>query len=144
MSSLNRVLLMGNCTRDPEMRFTPAGQPVCSFGIACNRKFKDKQTNEMREEVCFVDVDYWGEKAAAAREAGLLQKGKLVYIEGRLRFEQWEDKETKQKRSKLKVTAEKVQFAGPPSAARQAEPAAEQAPRAMSPGEEIEADNVPF
>ena len=144
MSSLNRVLLMGNCTRDSELRFTPNGTAVLSFGLAVNRKYKDSATNELKEEVTFVDVDLWGERAEVSQE--FLLKGKLVFVEGRLKFEQWDDKQTGQKRSRLKVVAEKVQLAGgvrqePRSVAPQAQaPAAESKAEAPLDSQ----DNVPF
>lgn len=111
MASLNKVILMGNLTRDVEMRFTPGGLGIASFGLAMSRKFRDKQTNELREEATFVDVDVFGKSAEIAQK--YLSKGRPVFIEGRLKFDQWEDKQTGQKRSKLKVVAENIQFVGP-------------------------------
>jgi single-strand DNA-binding protein len=116
MASLNKVILMGNLTRDVEMRFTPGGLGIASFGMAMSRKFRDKQTNELREEATFVDVDVFGKSAEIAQK--YLSKGRPVFIEGRLKFDQWEDKQTGQKRSKLKVVAENIQFVGPPPGAQ--------------------------
>jgi len=143
MSSLNRVLLLGNCTRDSELRYTPNGTAVLSFGLAMNRKYRDAATNEMREDVTFVDVDLWGQRAEVCQE--LLLKGKLVFVEGRLRFEQWDDKDTGQKRSRLKVVAERVQFPEPRSA-RSAAPAPSTAPSEESKVESPvdHGENVPF
>jgi len=108
MGNLNKVLLMGNLTRDVETRFTPSGQAVADFGVASHRRFKDGKTNEWREETTFVDVAVWGKQAESAGQH--LSKGRLVYIEGHLKYDQWQDKQTGQKRSKLKVVAERVQY----------------------------------
>jgi single-strand DNA-binding protein len=110
MTALNRVLLIGNLTRDPEMRYTPSGMAVCRVGVAVNRRFKDSKTNEMREETTFVDVDVWGRQAETANQ--YLAKGRPVFIEGRLKLDQWEDKQTGQRRSKLGVVCERWQFVG--------------------------------
>jgi single-strand DNA-binding protein len=107
MASLNKVLLIGNITRDPEIRQTPGGQSVCKLGLATNRKFKS-QSGEMREETTFVDVTVWGQRGDAL--AKYLKKGDPVFIEGRLTFEEWQDKTSGQKRTKLSVTAEDWQF----------------------------------
>ena len=112
MANLNKVLLMGNLTRDIEMRYTPSGMAVAQMGLAVNRKFRDKQTNELREEVCFVDIEVWGKQAETAHQ--YLSKGRTVFIEGRLKFDQWDDKQTGQKRSKLKVVALQIQFINSP------------------------------
>ena len=110
MASLNRVLLMGNLTRDIEMRYTPSGMAVARMGLAVNRKFRDTKTNELREEVTFVDVDAFGKTAETAHQ--YLAKGRPVFVEGRLKFDQWDDKTTGQKRSKLFVVADRIQFIG--------------------------------
>jgi single-strand DNA-binding protein len=143
MSSLNRVLLLGNCTRDSEIRYTPGGTAILSFGLAVNRKYRDAK-QEMVEEVTFVDVDLWGQQGEVAQE--FLLKGKQVFVEGRLKFDQWDDKETGQKRSRLKVVAERVQFPEPRSSSRQAGPEPQQPkPEAESPKTPSDSDeNVPF
>ncbi|HYG75356.1 MAG TPA: single-stranded DNA-binding protein [Planctomycetota bacterium] len=110
MANLNKVLLMGNLTRDVEMRFTPSGMALAQFGLATNRKFRDSKTNEMREEVTFVDIEVWGKQAETANQ--YLSKGRPVFIEGRLKLDTWDDKQTGQKRSKMKVVAERIQFLG--------------------------------
>ena len=110
MASLNKVLLMGNLTRDIEMRYTPSGMAVARMGLAVSRKFRDSKTNELREEVCFVDIDVFGKQAETAHQ--YLSKGRPVFIEGRLKLDQWDDKTTGAKRSKLFVVAERVQFVG--------------------------------
>jgi len=113
MASFNKVILLGNLTRDPEVRSTPAGQSVTALGIATNRSFtsggRDGQGGEKREEVTFVDVDFWGRTGELI--AQYLRKGDPIFIEGRLHFRQWEDKEGG-KRSKLSVTGENFQFIG--------------------------------
>jgi single-strand DNA-binding protein len=105
MSSLNKVFLMGNLTRDPELRYTPNGAAVTKFGLAVNRKYK--QGDEWKKDACFVDITVWGKSAENCAE--YLTKGKMVLIEGRLQFQQWET-EDGQKRSKLDVVANNVQF----------------------------------
>lgn len=106
MASFNKVILMGNLTRDPEVRYTNSGTAVTEVGLAVNRTWFDKQANERREEVTFVDVTLWGRTAEVAGE--YLAKGRGVLIEGRLQLDQWDDKETGQKRSKLKVVGDNM------------------------------------
>lgn len=105
MASLNKVLLIGRLTRDPEKRNTPSGLTVVELGIAVNRRFKSG-AGEDREEVCFIDVTVWGKTAEACAEH--LRKGSECFIEGRLKLDQWE--KDGQKRSKIAVVAESVQF----------------------------------
>ena len=107
MASFNKVILMGNLTRDPELRYTPKGTAIARLGLACNRKWKS-ETGEMKEEVTFVDVDAFGKTAETI--AQYLKKGRPILIEGRLRYETWDDKQTKQKKSKLGVVLENFQF----------------------------------
>jgi single-strand DNA-binding protein len=134
MASLNKVFLMGNLTRDVEMRYTPGGLAVAKMGLASSRKFRDSKTNELREETVFVDIDVFGKQAEAAHQ--YLSKGRPVFVEGRLRLDQWDDKQTGQKRSKMVVVAERVQFlggspagqGGAPRAAQGARPAPQQKP----------------
>ena len=111
MASLNKVILVGNLTRDPELRHTPNGKAVCSIGLAVNRFYKDGQ-GEKHEEVCFVDCDLWEKQAEAV--AKYCTKGRGILIEGRLQQDIWEDKDTGDKRSKLKVVCENFQFIGAP------------------------------
>ena len=111
MANLNRVLLIGNLTRDPELRVTPKGTACCQFGLAISRKFKDEAGNE-REEATFVDIEAWGKQGETI--AKYVTKGRPLFVEGRLRFDQWEDKTTQQKRSKLKIVLESFQFLGAP------------------------------
>lgn len=109
MASLNKVMLIGNLTRDPEVRYTPKGTAVAEIGLAMNRVYTT-DTQERREEVTFVDVTLWGRTAELAGQ--YLTKGRSVYVEGRLQLEQWEDKTTNQTRSKLKVVCDQMQFLG--------------------------------
>ena len=111
MASYNKVLLMGNLTRDPEVKYTPKGTALANLGLAVNRRWTT-ETGEQKEEVTFVDVEVWGRQAETAGQ--YLSKGRPVFVEGRLKLDSWEDKESGQKRSKLKVVAERVQFLGAP------------------------------
>ena len=161
MASYNKVLLMGNLTRDPEVKYTPKGTALANLGLAVNRRWTT-ETGEQKEEVTFVDVEVWGRQAETAGQ--YLSKGRPVFVEGRLKLDSWEDKESGQKRNKLKVVAERVQFLGAPSgraefkdespadqaparpASRGARPAA---PPARDTGEPeappaAEDDNIPF
>lgn len=107
MANLNKVMLIGNLTRDPELRVTPKGTSICTFSLAINRKFKDESGGE-REEVTFVDLEAWGK--SGENIAKYCTKGKPLFVEGRLRLDQWEDKNTKEKRSRMKVICENFQF----------------------------------
>src|SRR5271170_4165252 len=109
MANLNKVMLMGNLTRDPEVRYTPKGTAVAELGMAINRYYS-AENGEKREEVTFVDVTLWGRSAEIAGE--YLKKGRPVFIEGRLQLDTWDDKQTGQKRSKLKVVGEAMQLMG--------------------------------
>ena len=106
MPSLNKVMLMGNLTRDPEIRYTPKGQAVTDIGLAINRRYKVE--NEIREEVTFVDVTFWGKQAEVIGQ--YLKKGRPLYVEGRLQLDSWDDKQTGQKKSRLKVIGDEFQF----------------------------------
>jgi len=111
MAELNKVLIMGNLTRDVELRYTTTGSAVARLGMALNRRYRTAQ-GEDREEVCFVDVDVWGRQAETCHQ--YLRKGAPAFVEGRLRLDQWEDRQSGQKRSRLLVHAERVQFLGAP------------------------------
>lgn len=108
MAGYNRVVLVGNLTRDPDYRQLPSGQSMCKLGLATNRQFKNRQTGDMVSEVCFVDIDVWGPQAESCHR--YLQKGRSVLVEGRLKFDSWEDQQTGQKRNKHSVVAERVVF----------------------------------
>jgi single-strand DNA-binding protein len=110
MASFNKVILMGNLTRDPEMRFTQSQMAVCKIGLAVNRRYKDSQTGEWTEKPAFVDVTLFGKRAEAFEK--FHTKGQSAFIEGRLELDTWEDKNTGQKRSKLYVVADNWEFVG--------------------------------
>jgi single-strand DNA-binding protein len=109
MASFNKVMLMGNLTRDPDLKFLPSQTACVEFGIACNRKFRTA-AGEDKEEVTFVDVTSFGKQAEVINQ--YFQKGKPIFIEGRLKFDSWEDKQGGGKRSKLTVVIENFQFVG--------------------------------
>ena len=104
MASFNKVILMGNLTRDPELKYTQSNMAICKIGVAVNRRFKDGQTGEWREEPTFVDVTIFGKRGEAFEKYH--RKGQSCFLEGELRLDSWEDKNTGQKRSKLYVVAE--------------------------------------
>lgn len=109
MASLNVVYLIGNLTRDVELRYTPSGRPVAQFRLAINRRFRDRDGNQ-KEDTVFVDVETWGRRAETAKE--YLAKGWTAFVEGRLRVDEWTGRDG-QKRSKLVVVAWRVQSLGP-------------------------------
>jgi single-strand DNA-binding protein len=109
MANLNKVMLIGNLTRDPELRVTPKGTAICTFSLAVNRKFKDESGGE-REEVTYVDIEAWGKSGENISK--YCTKGRPLFVEGRLRLDTWEDKNTKEKRSRMKVVCENFQFLG--------------------------------
>src|SRR3954463_137938 len=109
MASLNKVMLIGNLTRDPEVKHTPKGTAIAEIGLAVNRVYST-ESGEKREEVTFVDVELWGRTAELGGE--YLKKGRPVFIEGRLKLDTWDDKQTGQKRSKMRVVGETMQFLG--------------------------------
>lgn len=109
MANFNKVYLIGNLTRDPELRVTPKGTAICQFGLAVNRQFKD-ESGALRDETTFVDIEAWGKQGETI--AKYCTKGRPLFVEGRLKFDQWEDKTSGQKRSKLKVVLEGFQFLG--------------------------------
>jgi single-strand DNA-binding protein len=111
MANFNKVILMGNLTRDPELRYTSKGTAIAKIGLAVNRVWTS-ESGEKREEATFVDVDVFGRTAENVGQ--YMRKGSPILIEGRLRLDQWDDKQTGQKRSKLGVVAETVQFLGSP------------------------------
>lgn len=142
MASLNRVMLMGNLTRDPELRYTPNGTPVCDFGLAVNRKFTKRDGGEV-DETCFVDVTMWGKRGAALSE--YLGKGDPVFLEGRLTYDSWEHEG--QRRSKLKVTAESFEFIGGGKRREQGDVAMGGVPadaEGFDDVADVDADEIPF
>ena len=154
MANFNRVILAGNLTRDPELRYTPKGVAIAKITLAINRTWKS-ETGEQKEEVTFVDVDAFGRQAEVVGQ--YMKKGRPFLVEGRLKLDQWEDKNTHQKQSKLKVVLEGFSFidskggdSGAPSDAPRARPAAAPAAAAEAPApaepeaSEPEQDDVPF
>ena len=151
MANFNKVMLMGNLTRDPEVRYTPKGTAIATIGLAVNRQWTT-ESGEKKEEVTFVDVDVWGKQAETIGQ--YMTKGKPIFIEGRLKLDSWDDKESGQKRSKLKVVCEGFQFIGAPKGGNtevsEQPPRASSrpAPRASAPEQEAPAaegdDNIPF
>lgn len=148
-SSLNKVLLMGNITRDIELKTIPSGTAVAQIGLAMNRKWKDA-SGEAKEEVCFVDCEAWGKTAELISQ--YFAKGRPIMVEGRLKLDQWDDKESGQKRSKIKVVIENFYFVdskatGESAAPPAAKPAAKsgwsaRAPVAAAPVSDP--DDIPF
>jgi single-strand DNA-binding protein len=152
MASVNKVILIGNVTRDPEIKYTPKGTALVELGLAMNRVYTP-EGGERREETTFVDVTIWGRTAEIANEYA--KKGKQIYIEGRLQMDTWEDKQSGQKRSKLRVVADNLTLLGggsreggggsrsyddgPPS-----RPPQRSAPPASRPPAEPEDDDIPF
>ncbi len=153
MANLNKVMLIGNLTRDPELRVTPKGTAICQFSLAVNRKFKDESGGE-REEVTYVDIEAWSKQGETI--AKYCTKGRPLFVEGRLRLDQWEDKTTKEKRSRMKVVLENFQFlgsgrgdggagGGEGGEARSYAPRASAAPKpAAPPAQENLDEDVPF
>jgi single-strand DNA-binding protein len=153
MANLNRVLLIGNLTRDPEIRYTPKGTAVADLGLAISRVLNTEE-GERREEVTYVDVVLWARLAEIADQ--YLKKGRPVFIEGRLQLDTWDDKQTGQKRSRLRVVAENMQLLGSRSdseaaasttAPRRAPGPAAPAPRPQQPKDpdlDAEPDDIPF
>jgi single-strand DNA-binding protein len=115
MASLNKVLLIGNLTKDPELRYTPSGTAVANLRIAVNRKFKDR-TGELKEDTCFVTVTAWDKQAEICNQ--YLQKGRPIFVEGILQSRSW-DTPDGQKRSTIDVRAERIQFMGAAGAPKQ-------------------------
>jgi len=109
MASLNKVMLIGNLTRDPEIKYTPKGTAIADIGLAVNRNYTT-ESGEKREEVTFIDVTLWGRTAEIVGE--YCKKGRPLFVEGRLQLDQWDDKQTGQKRSKLKVVGDNIQLLG--------------------------------
>ncbi len=151
MAGFNRVILMGNLTRDPELRYTQKGTAIARVGLAVNRTWRT-ETGEMKEEVTFVDVDAFGKQAETLGK--YLKKGSPILIEGRLKFDTWEDKQTSQKKSKLGVVLETFRFLDSAKdrdndGSRAPRATAPAAPSAPAPAEHVEdapppEDDVPF
>lgn len=150
MASFNKVVLVGNLTRDPELRYTPKGTAIAKIGIAVNRVWTT-DSGEKKEDVTFVDVDVFGRTAENVGQ--YMRKGRPILIEGRLKLDQWDDKQSGQKRQKLGVVAEAVQFLGSAqdserpqgSSQERRQPAAAAPPADPVAGDNPpESDDVPF
>jgi single-strand DNA-binding protein len=148
MAGYNKVILIGNLTRDPELRYTPQGVAIAKIGLAVNRTWKN-EAGESKEEVTFVDVDAFRRQAETL--AQYLKKGSPLMVEGRLKLDQWDDKQTGQKRSRLGVVLEGFQFLGGNRGAEGAAPAPRPAaPKSEAPAADGDAppppedDDVPF
>jgi len=164
MASYNKVILMGNLTRDPQLKYLPSQTAVAEFGLACNRKWKGAN-GEDREEVTFVDCTAWGKTGEVINQ--YFTKGKAIFIEGRLKLDQWEDKQGGGKRSKLSVVVENFQFVGPregggapsgddagapprqarssgPPASRQAPAPSADQPPPIAESQDFKEDDIPF
>ncbi len=134
MASFNKVILMGNLTRDPDLRFTGKGIAIAKIGLAMNRVWRT-ETGETKEEVTFVDIDAFGKQAETLGK--YCKKGSPLLVEGRLRLDSWDDKQTGQKRSRLGVVLESFRFVGPASGARpEAAPDTTQRAAAPAPAQE--------
>jgi single-strand DNA-binding protein len=143
MASYNRVIMMGNLTRDPEYKQLASGQAVCRLGLASNRQFKNRQTGMMVQEVCFVDIDVWGPQADSCNQ--YLQKGRGVLVEGRLKLDSWTDQEG-QRRSKHSIVADRVTFLSSNASEEQMEDigiASEETMKAPKPKKAKTGNNVP-
>lgn len=151
MASVNKVILIGNLTRDPELRYTPKQTAVTEIGLAVNRRYR--VDNDLREETTFVDITFWGQQAETISK--YLEKGRPIYVEGRLRLDSWDDKETGKRRSKLTVVGESFQFlesrgggGGPSDGPRSSGPASSPPPSSSSTGAgplaDDEDDDIPF
>ena len=162
MANLNKVFLIGNLTRDPELRYTPGGTAVAEFGLAVNRQYRD-QSGQNQEETTFLDITVWGRQGETCNQ--YLNKGRSVFVEGRLQYDSWETQDG-QRRSKIRVVAERVQFlggggggdrqGGPPGGQRQGGgrrdgPPPQQGPRGPEPSvqegpvdDDLNLDDIPF
>lgn len=140
--NLNKAMIIGNVTRDPESRATPSGQTVANFGVATNRRWKDQQSGELKEQVEFHNIVAWGRLAETCNQ--YLKKGSKVYIEGRLQTRQWED-QTGAKKNRTEIVAETMIMLDRPSGQASA-PSAAPAPQAPAQPaeEEINVEDIPF
>lgn len=138
MAGYNRIIMIGNLTRDPEYKQLASGQAVCRLGIASNRQFKNRQTGDLVQEVCYVDIDVWGAQAESCRQ--YLAKGRPVLVEGRLKLDSWQD-QNGQNRSKHSIFADRVVFLGS-NAEATAEPSSVEENQQTGPQSELEKELV--
>ncbi len=137
MASYNRVVMIGNLTRDPDYKQLSSGQAVCRLGLASNRQFRNRQSGDMVQEVCYIDIDVWGPQAESCKQ--YLAKGRQVLIEGRIKFDTWQDQESGTTRSKHSIVADRVVFlsSGSDSSEVGASASADQ-PESFEPRNEVE------
>lgn len=143
MASYNRVVMVGNLTRDPEYKQLTSGQAVCRLGLASNRQFKNRQTGNAVQEVCYIDIDVWGPQAESCRQ--YLAKGRAILVEGRLKLDTWED-QNGQNRSKHSIVADRIVFlssGAEAGASASAEEGAESEPGAGSFSEQTRRNSAP-
>lgn len=150
MPNLNLVQIMGNLTRDPDLTYTPKGTACCDIGVAVNRIYRNER-DEKVEEVTFVDVTFWGTTAEVIGEH--FKKGRPIYVQGRLKLDTWDDRQSGQKRSKLRVIGESFQFLGSKedsrqerreSAPQQQAPPRQQQQKPRDPDLDQPEDDIPF
>lgn len=137
--TFNKVILLGNTTRDPELKYTPRGTAIARIGLAVNRKWKD-ESGALKEEVSFIDIDAFGRQAETIGQ--YVKKGRPLLVEGRLKQESWEDKQTGQKKSKIKVVLESFQFVGSNNGGSVED--RQRAAEAPQPNPPDNSDDVPF
>lgn len=153
MANFNKVILIGNLTRDPELRYTSKGLAIAKIGMAINRSWRDATSGELKEEVTFVDVDSFGKQAELIGQ--YVKKGQPLMVEGRLKLDTWDDKQTNQKRSRLGVVVETFQFLGSGNREQAGQegqrtrpaasaPPSPSVPAAEAPSSPAEEDDVPF
>ena len=140
MANLNKVFLIGNLTRDPELRYTPSGSSVCTLRMATNRRYTTRQ-GENRDETLFIDVTVWGKQAEVCSQ--YLSKGRPLFVEGRLRQDTWTTNDG-QKRSKIGVVAENFQFLGAPTGSGGGGPSEAQTAEGSAAEPNVENDEIPF
>lgn len=140
MASFNRVVMIGNLTRDPDYKQLTSGQPVCRLGLASNRQFRNRQTGDMVQEVCYIDVDVWGPQAESCKQ--YLAKGRQVLIEGRIKYDTWQDQESGATRSKHSIVADRVVFLASGGSNEASAEAGTEAPEVMEPRNEVERELI--
>lgn len=143
--NFDKALVGGNLTRNPELRYTASNTPVCDFGIAINRKWRDRDTGEQHEETVFLDCEAWGRNAENINK--YFGKGRPIFIEGRHKLDQWKDKKTGANRSKVVITVESFEFCGGDRPESDLQPAPEITVKKKSPGDKHKAlkdGDIPF
>ena len=136
MASYNRVVMIGNLTRDPDYKQLSSGQAVCRLGLASNRQFRNRQSGDMVQEVCYIDIDVWGPQAESCKQ--YLAKGRQVLIEGRIKFDTWQDQESGTTRSKHSIVADRVVFLSSGSDSSEVSSSASTEAESFEPRNEVE------